>query len=306
MRIYKQIQNKRRVSFFILGSFFVLFLVLSFFSINNVYGYDNEVILDNNVDTSLSNDLNRNNLFLDDNLDFSDEPIQNTLNEPLISRISSAIFISDISMFNFFSLTFDHVELRSNSIDSTVNYIDSSLTSVNKDTSISWDSQYSITQSLSNNSYLRYQKDYFTNDNHFKGNYKSTDVYYIIGNDNSLEKTEKQFTKLDNIDLNNIYSVFQYYDSDFNNDNYFTDINNYINYNIVFLTSSSDLKSLKNTNNFIKEVSNINLNKDDCKEDTSIVFAFQSSGSKPTFTILFFIKVFMEHHDNGKEHLNSF
>jgi len=288
--------------------FFVLFLILSFSSINNVYGYDSEVILDNNIDTSLTNDLNQSNLFLDDNLASYDKFSQNTLNNPIISRTSSAIFISDISMFNFASSTFNYVELRYDSIDLTFNSIDSSTISVNKDTSISGDSQHPISQPVSDNSYLvEHQMDYFDDDSNLNDNYKSIDVYYTIDNDDNLEETEEQFTKFDKIDFNNIYSIFQYYNSDFNNDNYFTDINNHINYNVVFLTSNSDFKgtSLKNINNFIKEVSNLNLNKNDFKEDTSIVFVFQSD-FKPTFTILFFIKIFMEHHDNGKEHLNSF
>jgi len=350
MKIYKQIPDERRMSFFILGSFFVLFLILSFSSINSVYGYDSEVISNNNIDTSLSNDFNQNNLLLDDNLDSYDqsihsynESIRNNLNEPSISRISSVMFISDALTFNYVNSMFNYADSGSNSIGLTFNYVssmfnyadsgsnsigliissvdlgsnsiglifssvDSSPISVNRDTSISLDSQYSILQSVSNNSYLKYQMDYSTNDTHLNANHKNTAVYYRINNDDCLEKTEEQFTKLDNIDFNNIYYIFQYYNYDFNNDNYFNDINNHINYNVVFLTSSSDFKgtSFKNIDNFIKEVSNLNLNKNNANEDTSIDYDFQSSCYKPTVTILFFIKIFMDHHDNGKEHLNSF
>lgn len=85
MKAYKQIIDRKGISFFVLTSFFILFLILSFFSLNNVYGLDSETIVSSDIDTDnvgalLVNDLNQNNLSMEDNSDFYNESIQNTSN----------------------------------------------------------------------------------------------------------------------------------------------------------------------------------------------------------------------------------
>lgn len=93
MENYRKRRYKGRISFFVLMGLFVLFLILSFFSINNVYGFDSENIttsdiaiynntndIINNVDNSLGNHLNQNNTILDNKLDYYNGSIYNKSN----------------------------------------------------------------------------------------------------------------------------------------------------------------------------------------------------------------------------------
>lgn len=316
MQNYKQIPDKRNLLTFMLGSFFVFFVLLSFFSINNVYGFDSEIIEDNdndtididtinNVNNSWDNDSNQINLFENDNSDYYDESIQNTsLNETENSEDSN--------------VTIDII--KNSTITSNSNSITSSSNNI-----ISSNNQYSnlFSPSIYINSRLNKQSDYSTNniylndkyhiDVYFNKDYKSDNLHYIINNGNNLEEKEEKSTNLNNsdyMDCNEFYSIFQYYNSNFNNFNnyngYCSDINDFINHNIVVsIPSNSHGISFEYFNNFIKEINNLNFNKIDDGEDISIIQSFQSS-PKPILTILFFIKIFIEHHNNGKEHLSSF
>jgi len=285
MGTYEQRHDKRRISFFVLISFFALFLILSVFSINNVYGFDSESITStnndtNNINTSLANDSNQNNLSSDDNLDFHEESVQNISSNETNDSGSS-------------NVTAD--------LNNSTAVSDYSTISVSA-------SQKSNSQLVFTNSQSSNQSDVSLKDSYLEGNYKNNNIHYLADNGNNSEKTEGKSIKLDNLNCNNFYSIFQYCNPNSNDYNdHCNDINNHINYNVVFLTSSLDFKGtgLENSNNFIKEVSNLNCNKIDDDEDTSIIHDFQSN-SNPILNILFFIKIFMEHHDNGKEHLNSF
>lgn len=277
--------DKGRISFFVLMGLLVLFLILSFLSINNVYGFDSENITTNDIDFNhvdnyLVNNLNQdNNLVLDDNLDYN-ESIHDTRNitensESSNDKVNVPTNISE----GKWTITVGETSVK----DSTLNY----------DLSLEYTDLNEI----------------FYSDTYLNDNYKSNNVY-LTEKDN-LKKIGEKSTKLDNInklngtDFNNFYPIFQYPNSN-NYIYYFNDINNYINKHIVVIISNSNFKGngFENFNNFIKEIANVNFNKID-DEDTSFIQDFQSS-PKPTLTILFFIKVFMKHHDHGKEHLNSF
>lgn len=308
MQNYKQRPNKRRILPYVFGGFFLLFVILSFFSINNVYGFDNEIIKSNNVDDISIYNINNTNNYLDndsnqivlfgDDLNYSNDSIKNTSLNITENSENSNITI----------------ELEENStIKSNVN--------INNDNNInnliSANNQYSsLTSSSIANSLLNNQSPSSSNDNYFNDNYKNINVHYLMDNRDTLDKIEEKSTNIDNtdnIEYDNFYSISQYYNLNFNNFNnsdnynaYLNDLKEHINNNIVVLISS-DFKglNLEHFNNFIKEIANLNLNKINNEEDNSIIRDFQSS-SKPTLTILFFIKIFMEHHDNGKEHLSSF
>ena len=255
---------------FILAGLFVLFSILSFFSIANAYGFDTEITTSSDIDTN-------------DNLNLYSESIQNTSKETNNSESSNAII--DIN----------------NSTPTSNSVSDSS----------SSDGVYPVPDSSSapNDSLSDMQSSYSDNDKYFNDNYKSNDAYYLIDNEDNLDKISKRSTNLYNIDFNSFYPI-QYYNPNFNNyEEYYNDINDYIANHIVLIISNSNSNSIlngnhENFNNLIKEVANLNFNKVD-DEDTSSIGNFQSS-PKPTLTILLFIKIFMEHHDNGKEHLNSF
>lgn len=308
MQNYKQRPNKRRILPYVFVGFFLLFVILSFFSINNVYGFDNEIIKSNNVDDISIYNINNTNNYLDndsnqivlfgDDLNYSNDSIKNTSLNITENSENSNITI----------------ELEENStIKSNVN--------INNDNNInnliSANNQYSsLTSSSIANSLLNNQSPSSSNDNYFNDNYKNINVHYLMDNRDTLDKIEEKSTNIDNtdnIEYDNFYSISQYYNLNFNNFNnsdnynaYLNDLKEHINNNIVVLISS-DFKglNLEHFNNFIKEIANLNLNKINNEEDNSIIRDFQSS-SKPTLTILFFIKIFMEHHDNGKEHLSSF
>ena len=274
MKNHKQKLDKRRRSF-ILAGLFVLFLILSFFSINNVYGVDNGI--DTNSDIGTNNNLGFNS-------ESTSKSIQDISNETNSSESSNATNDNNYSVIV--------INTGSNSHSSTKN-------------NLTLGSTLAPNGSLSNS-----KSPHEGNENHFNDNYKSNNVYYLKDNGDNLDKASKKSTNLDTIDSSSFYSIFQDHDSihDFDNyEGYYNDINDYIN-NYIALSiskSNSNLNGNGNSNNLINEVANLNFNKIDNDEDTSTTWDFQSS-PKPIFTILFFIKIFMEHHDNEKEHLNSF
>jgi len=120
---------------------------------------------------------------------------------------------------------------------------------------------------------------------------------------NTLEIGGKStLAKIDSIEF---YSIFN--NNNPNSERDFNDINGYITHKTVIIISDSNFRAhgFDNFNNFIKIVAFIKYNEFDKDEDILIIQDFQSSFN-PTLTILFFIKTFMENHNNGKEHLNSF
>jgi len=271
MKTYKQKLDKRRKSF-ILAGLVVLFLILSFFSIANVYGVDNKIVTNSDIATT-------------DNLDFNSGSIQNISNETNDSEGSNG--------------TID----MNNSVTISINSDSNSHNAGNP----SFIRPLTPNDSLSNSQSLHED-----NEKYFNDNYKNNNAYYLRDNGDNLDKVSKKSTNLDTFDSNSFCSIFQDYNSNYNSNNYegyYNDINNHINNYIVLLisNSNSNLNGYGNGNfkNIIKEVANLDFNEVDNGEDTSTIGDFQSS-PKPIFTILLFIKIFMEHHDNGKEHLNSF
>ena len=258
----------------------MLFLVLSFFSIANVYGVDNEIVTSSDTVTADN---------LDYNSEFVSEPIQNISNETNSS--------------GSFNVTTD----TKNSGGTVNNGADSNSYNVGTVGNPSVARPLTPNDSLSNS-----EPSHEDNENHFNDNYKNSDVYYLRDNGDNLYKISEKSTNLDTIDYSSFYSIFQDYNSNYNSDNYegyYNDINDHKNNYIVLLISHSNSnlngQGNGNSNNLIKKVTNLNFNRVDNDEDASTIWDFQSC-PKPIFTILLFIKIFMEHHDNGKEHLNSF
>ncbi|KZX12083.1 hypothetical protein [Methanobrevibacter curvatus] len=310
----KERYSKERLIFFALISFFALFLILSFSSINTVYGLDSDNILPIGTDISLTNDSNTETLFFTDNLYFYNESIQNTnlngtenlknCNSTINLNISINISTDNhvtinkgISSYYNGSHKSDHILITSSaSSNSQIDYV----TNYEQ-----FDSNFNT--NLNNNFY-------FQIDNAFKGNYleKENNIgkENSIKNENNTEKKNnigKKSINIENINYNSFYSILQYYSSNFNNYyDYYNYINLYVKHTTISLTSS-DFKGtpLLKFNNFIKEISNLNFTKID-EDKQNIIIHDSSTSFKPTLTILFFIKIFMEHHDNGKEHLISF
>jgi len=256
MKIYKQKSEKRKISFFIFKGFLALFLILSFFSLTNVYATDNEAIA-SDIDTVIIdiipfNDFNQENLVLEDDLDFENQSKENMSNTTINSNTT----------FNMNKSTAPN----------------------NMDTANS----FSPEPCLGDNEP--------TNDN------KS------VSYRDSIEKIEGKSTISQGIVSNGFNPIISYYDPNSegrNNDN--NDIVDDVYQDLILPISSLNFKGngFDNFNNFIKKVANINYNKIDNDEDISIIQDFQSS-SYSTLTILFFIKIFMDFHNNGKEHLTSF
>ena len=277
MNTKKQRNDKKGVLFFTLLSFFLLFLMFSF-SIDNVYGFSNDIIT-NSDNISFSNDLNQSNISLKNNLNFSNDSIQNsneTNNSESSNDTSDVINLADSSSIN----QLNHNKAKSSASNATLA------------------------------GYLNHESDYYA-DNHLNNNYKNKNNYDLLNkseNIDNIDKTDelKGSNNLSNIDFNNSYFIFQNYDPNFNYYDYFNAIINNVSYNDVFLISSSHFNGngFNSFNNIIKELSNINFIKID-NNDNSVIFDFQSD-ERPTLTILFFIKFFMKNHDNCKEHLNSF
>lgn len=277
MNTKKQRNDKKGVLLFTLLSFFLLFLMFSF-SIDNVYGFSNDIIT-NSDNISFSNDLNQSNISLKNNLNFSNDSIQNsneTNNSESSNDTSDVINLADSSSIN----QLNHNKAKSSASNATLA------------------------------GYLNHESDYYA-DNNLNNNYENKNNYYLLNkseNIDNIDKTDelKGSTNLSNIDFNNSYFIFQNYDPNFNYYDYFNAIINNVSYNNVFLISSSHFNGngFNSFNNIIKELSNINFIKID-NNDNSVIFDFQSD-ERPTLTILFFIKFFMKNHDNCKEHLNSF
>ncbi len=277
MNTKKQRNDKKGVLLFTLLSFFLLFLMFSF-SIDNVYGFSNDIIT-NSDNISFSNDLNQSNISLKNNLNFSNDSIQNsneTNNSESSNDTSDVINLADSSSIN----QLNHNKAKSSASNATLA------------------------------GYLNHESDYYA-DNHLNNNYKNKNNYDLLNkseNIDNIDKTDelKGSNNLSNIDFNNSYFIFQNYDPNFNYYDYFNAIINNVSYNDVFLISSSHFNGngFNSFNNIIKELSNINFIKID-NNDNSVIFDFQSD-ERPTLTILFFIKFFMKNHDNCKEHLNSF
>lgn len=178
------------------------------------------------------------------------------------------------------------------SVDNT--YISKAISS----SSLPDSSIFSLSSDFSN--YLNYNDKFFDPD--CEGSY----AFYTIDRNDRLEKIRENSIKEDNIDFNSLFSIFKYSDkyNKYDHDN----VNDYlINHPVVILISNSDFKGtdLEKYNNFVNELSTINFNKIGANEQTSAILPFESR-PKPILTVLFYITIFMEHHDNGKEPSNSF
>ncbi|MCL2157232.1 MAG: hypothetical protein FWH54_04335 [Methanobrevibacter sp.] len=251
--------------------------MLSFFSINNVYATENELITsdiamgtgiaigndsDIGIDTvdisvlpesNLDNpvlegdDLNQDNIALDENIDFQNESMENISNKTEDSINNSVSLPSDKSVAMDYSSPMD--------MDS--------------------DHDKNITDNTN------------------------------VPNRDNLEKIETKSTKLESIDSDDFYSIINYYDP--NSEGISNDLGDYLNQDIILSVSSFNFKGngFDSFKIFNKKVAIINFKNIDNDEDISIIQDFQSS-SNVTLTILFFIKIFMDFHNNGKEHLNSF
>ena len=122
---------------------------------------------------------------------------------------------------------------------------------------------------------------------------------------NNLEKIDGKTTSSQSIDENGIDLIIDL--NDYIPIQNYNDINDYINQNIVvFISSNSQGNGYENLYNFIKKVANINFNKFDNENEDILILEDHQSSSYQTQTILFFIKIFMDYHNHGKEHLNSF
>jgi hypothetical protein len=318
----KERSSKERLMFFALISFFALVLIFSFSSMDVVYGLDSENILPINIDTSLTNDLNTDTLFFTDNLYSYNESIQNTTlkgteslkksNSTINLNISINISIgSNISINNGISSYYngshksDHILTTSSA---------SSSSQIGYTTSWQFNSNFNTNFNSNFNSNFNNNDFYFQKDNALKGN--CLEKENNIGKENNIENENnigkkdnigKKYINIENITYDSFYSIFQYYSSNFNNYyDYYNYISIYIKHTTISLTSS-DFKGtpLIKFNNFIKEISNLNFTKiDEDKQD--LIIHDSSTSFKPSLNILFFIKIFMTHHDNGKEHLISF
>jgi hypothetical protein len=142
-------------------------------------------------------------------------------------------------------------------------------------------------------------KNEFRNEN---SNNQNSDVSYSEKG-NNLEKTDGKATTIDKTDSTGFYFNIDFYNS--NSKGNFNDIKDYVNQDIVLLISSNSQGNSLENNNFIKKVANINFNKIDNDEDFLPIPKLQSI-SFSTLTILFFMKIFMDFHNHGKERLNSF
>jgi len=315
MRIYKQRPEKRKRLFFILAGFFVLFFVLSFSSVSNVHAIDDETIESYDEDTSLASDLNQDDLILDENLDIDDElddedmdldesedsessDDTNNLNDPSVDPIDNTHhdnlndIVENLNDFteieNSYSVlkaynpetVYEQVRIVEKSIKNKVSNPKNKINLEKKDV------KSPILEIVFSMIFHSVEKQYYSNS---KDDYHDKDVKSIY---------------LDMINYNDFYSLINHFYP--NPEDFFNDINDYINNNIILQTSNLNFKghSFENFNETVKKVANFNCNRDN-DEDLSIV---QDDYISPyqTLTILFFIKTFMDFHNHGKEHFNSF
>ncbi len=325
---YKQEFNGKKISLLILASLFAVFLIFSFSSIGNVYGADNEGLIGDEIDNSLADDLKETNVVQNTNSDSNegtytstnsdsntksnDDDVGNGSNYDVPPQIDTPQSSQKTS--NYGANSVDSGVIADKSFNSSgYGYVPNTDKSTcescgmnpSEDTSDFQNPSYYSSDSNSFN--LNYKE----NDSLLKGNNDAGNINDMVNIARAAtEKIDEKSVKMNNIDIdfNNFYSATQYYEDDTTNSEDTNDNNNYLNnYNLVTLLSTSDFqgKGIHNFYNFIKEVSNFSLNNVNTKEDTSLLDLFDT-GPTPTMTILFFITLFMEHHDNGKESQNSF
>ena len=299
MKIYKQRHDKRKLSFFVFMGLLALFLILSF-SLNNVYALESDVI-----SSSIDSDV------------ISSSIDSDVISSSIDSDVISTNFDNEITIIDndneIISINNDYNDIISSSdlnqsnlvLDDILDFQNGSLIEINKNSN-SKDSDFIIpfkdtmsspsTGIVGNDNDVSYENSKIADDSNSQSDY--------------LEKNEGKTTHLDNIDSdsidsNSVYLISSFFNPDFND--YFIDICVYVNNDIVLIISTLDFKGhgFESFNNFIKKVANFNFNKVENHEDIPLFQDFQSR-SNVTLTILFFIKIFMDFHNNGKEHLNSF
>lgn len=144
-------------------------------------------------------------------------------------------------------------------------------------------------------------QDSILNIDHRYNNYNSGHVTYNRTHNQISERSYENYSiKFDNIDYNNIFDLLPY-----ENIPESSDTANYDNeYNVVLISSSYFTgKGVESFNKFIKAVSNFNFNKMIISNEFSSIPFFESVDA-PILTISFFVAIFIEHHNNGKEHFN--
>ena len=303
MKIYKQKPDKRKTSFFIFTGIIALILVLSFSSITNVHANDGEVVLIDE-EVPLAIDENQGNSDSEVNSDIGEESEENDSNESEDSESSNDTNNSKESL--------DDSDDENN--DNSANNQENNFTD--------WEQELNNLQfaNVTDRKVSKPKKNKVSNIT--KGNSEQKDVKSIDlkiiklmvlnslskHNDSNSEKHYKDIDvkpiDLDIINYNDFYSFINQYDP--NSQEFFNDINEQINKDILLPISSLNFKG--NGENFIqiiKKVANINFNKNDVDEEISIIQDNQSI-SFQTLTIPFYIKIFMDYHNHGKEHLNSF
>jgi hypothetical protein len=269
MRIYKQRPDKRKISFFIFTGL-VLLLMLSFFSMDNVYAQE--------VETS--------------DIDSDYRPTSLASNSISNNQTSNNNYSPDINPGNQWPRPSPGTSPGSNqngNIGNPNGNVGSPINIITPDTTVDFNPP--VVAPVHN--------DPSTKDE------KNSDVVNQ-NNGDAEEKSDGKSTGDNIIDSNGGFgSIISYYDPNSEANN--SDINEYLNQEFILIISSLNFKGngLENFNNFIKKVAKINFNKFDNDEDISIILYYQSSSST-NLTILFFIKIFMDFHNNGKEHLNSF
>lgn len=315
METNKQICGNKRISFFFLAGLLILFVILSFSSINNVYGSDSEIIFGKNDENYLDNDLDEldnntnndihnvynNNLVLENDSEYRNDSIEsNDSNDNESSNGTNNINIGSPNSAGGVTVSTSsngHSVSKLASLDNT---------HFSKATSISFSANHSSISNLLSPNF--YHSNY--NNELLYGDYGGGNAFYPLNKKDSLEKIGENSIKAGNRDFNSFFSAFsynsnynEYTDSNIYNDNYF------INPPLVILISNSNLDfkgtSIEKYNNFLNEISNLEFNKIAINEDISVIKSLESRPN-PIFSALFFITIFMEHHDNGKEPLNSF
>lgn len=333
MEDYKQRYDNKGLVVFCLAGIFILFFILSFYSLNNVYGSGNGITCSNNFNISLDNDLN-NNQYINSNIFNNSNTINNSINNDSNNSNTADNNIDNYNIVLENDSNYQNDSVQNTDSNETGDFesngtININVGSTNVSTSIksstssngclvtslgSVDNNYISkaisSSSLPDSSIFSLSSDYSNyfnyNDNFFDPVYEDNYAFYTIDRNDRLEKIRENSIKGDNIDFNSLFSIFQYTDkyNKYDHDN----VNDYlINNPVVILISNSDFKGtdLEKYNNFVNEISTINFNKIGANEQTSAILPFESR-PKPILTVLFYITIFMEHHDNVKESSNSF
>jgi len=139
-----------------------------------------------------------------------------------------------------------------------------------------------------------------TYEDHIDNISKNNKLSYITDSGDNLIVENSIY--LNSFDSGN-YFIFDFHDP--SSEDYYNHIKDSINHEILLSVSLNFKRSgFENFNNIIRKIDFINFNKIDNDENISIIQDPQS-GFNPTVTILFFMKIFLNYHNNGK-HLSPF